>query len=188
MKRLIKKAEIDLSKFLISHLQYNDSTQSQIQEIINENPDCLYNGTGYRAFLFDEEEIIEALSSFLEEINETEVDFNSLPYYVNNTMDKLIRVDGLYQSFSRSFKAADTTIHYLNENRYIEVIIGCDIKDGLDIDKLFNKYKSGLSSEALEVCDFFKFQEEVVAKFEDTEFFVPEAGQLRYIFKKVETK
>lgn len=184
MKRLIKKAEINLSKFLISHLQHNNSTQSQIQEVINENSDCLYSGTGYRAFLFDEEEIIEALSEFLEEINETEVDFNSLPYYVNNTMDKLIRVDGTYQSFSRSFKAADTTIQYLNENKHIAIIIGCNIKDGLDIDKLSNKYKSSLSPEALEVCDFFTFQEEVVAKFDDTEFFVPEAGHLRYIFQK----
>lgn len=188
MRRLLKKAKIDYSFFLSAHLAYNNSTQNEIQTVIDENLDCTYSGTGYRAFLFTEEKIIEALNQFLEEINETKVDLNSLTYYINNTMNNLIKVNGLYQCFAKSWNAADATGEYRKQENDKIIVIGCNIKDGLDIEKLVNKHMDDLSSIALETYKNFEFQQEVIAKFDDTEFFVPEAGILRHIFQKVERK
>lgn len=184
MGRLVKKADFNLDDFIYYHLANNEQSQD-IDKVIMDNQDCLYSGSAYRAFGFFKEEIKEAIDNFLKEINENEINYNNnFHYYANNILDKLINVNGQFQCFSKTLQAAIETGHKLNDG--IEnIIIKCNISNGLDFDKLVNKHKDNLSQRTLEEYEYMKFEQEVFAKFEDKEFIVGDIGMTKQLFQKV---
>jgi len=184
MSRLIKNSNIDLNIFLISQLNYGQHYEDEINLIIKDNSDCIYTGSVYRGLLFHPDEIRDAYDKFLSEINESKVDFKNFSYYLYGIMSKLIRINGLYQSFSKSFEGAYNVLQFRKEPIDINIIFKCDVENGLDIEKLVNKHKDNLSLETKESFNIFKNQEEVLAKFIDFNFYFVEFGDLKNLFIK----
>lgn len=170
MKRLIRKASIDYTEFL-EDILYDKSyyNEENIENVINENTDCIYTGNAYRVFFFDPQQVQSIRDEYL---NENNIDINNtnkeeLASYIANA---LIRVDGTYQSFTKSLEGLQYAADTLYEEG-IQLSIECKIS-GLDLEKLCTKLKdNGFEARVLDsYFDEYKAEEEVLVKFDNSNF------------------
>lgn len=170
MKRLIKKANIDYNLFLTSLINYNDYSQDEIQTVIDNNPDCIFDGFAFRVLYFHPSEVKEARDNYMKSANIESVYSGDMVEILWGTLDNLIRVNNLYQSFTKSQDALDKINDHLNDENDIGIIIKFAVSKALDIKKLYQKYESQLNDETKDAHSYFEHQEEVLAKFDSDEF------------------
>lgn len=133
MKRLIKKSEYSIGEVLNNWFEdWYSVSNAQIEKIINDNNDCLYNGIGYRYIeLENKNDIIKYLEN---QSNKNEVKTDELKKILIND----IKLDDRYCSWGKTFD--DIKIIYDEMNYDFGVVISANIK-GLDILQLLYKYK-----------------------------------------------
>lgn len=158
LTRLIKKANIDYDDFLYNLLSLNEYSNEEVEQIINDNPDCLYNGIAYRIFFFDEYTVKELGTQLVESVN------NDIDELTELVIKNLIDANGLYHSFSKSLKGIEVVEKDVFIPDTLKVVIKMNVENGLDIEKLFNKHKNELSKDVLNNYSKFKSEEEVLAK------------------------
>ncbi|AEO93918.1 gp675 [Bacillus phage G] len=160
MKRLRKTANVDIDMFLDSLLNFNQYSQDDIDNLVKNNPDCLYNGEGYRVFLFEIEDFKQARKESQKE-------------GLWGTIDRLIRVDDSFQSFSKSLNGINNVtdnFEHSGEHGEVKIVIKFIIDDGLDISKLIEKFKNELSEETVMSYETYASEEEVLARFNSEDF------------------
>lgn len=168
-KRLIRKAGID--RFISNLIYDNIYDQNEVTEIVNSNSDCLYSGKAYRVFFFDSKnDIVRARNEYMKENNIQNARGNG-PEIMWGTIDKLILANSEYQSFSKSISGINSVKHHMAYDQGdFSITIEFNISNGLDIEKLYNKYEDVLDDYAKQSFDDFSDQEEVLAKFDSDEF------------------
>lgn len=175
MKRLIKKSKVDYNLFLIEHILYNiPKPEKEIQQIINENQDCSYNGIGFRVLYLDK---VDLNNSFLN-LNIEHISNND----IENVVKGLIEVNSKYQSFSKSISGSLEVEQFFGPDMDLDgfpITIETAIFNGLDIEKFVLKYKDTLSEEAIEAYNTFVEQEEIIAKFENHKFNIKYIDRIR---------
>lgn len=170
MKRLVKKANTDYITFLediLYHKAYYE--EENIANVINENPDCVYSGVGYRAFFFDEEVLISARDEYMQ-ANDTDVNNVNQEELATYIANKLIRVNGQYQSFAKSEKGLQFAADISYEEG-IQLSIECEVT-GLDLEKFCTKLKND-GVEARVLSSYFgeyKAEEEILVKFDNNNY------------------
>ncbi|MNC18311.1 hypothetical protein D3C75_662080 [compost metagenome] len=171
MKRLIRKAEINMSDFFVNLLYDNNYTQSQIEEIINSNSDCLYSGEAFRVFYFDAQtNIVQARDNYLKENNLSSMRGNA-PDVMWGVIDKLIVPNGEYQSFAQTMSGINSVKHQMAYDQGdFSITIKFNVSNGLSIEKLYSKYEDGLSDYAKKAFEDFGDQQEIMAKFDSDNF------------------
>jgi len=160
LKRLIRKAEIDYNQFLDNLLNSTRFSNSEVDSVISNNPNCVFSGEVYRALYFDEVDMEYALKQS-EKIADTK-DAKTLTGYV---ISELISIDNSYQSFSKNMDGIEF-FHKseLSHNSSSRVIIKINATNGLDVNLLVNKYK-----DKVDYAEFSEFssENEVLVKFND---------------------
>lgn len=179
MKRLIRKADIDYSRFLSNLLYDNFYNQGEIDTIINTNNDCLYSGEAYRVFYFDSKnDIVRARDQYMSENNITEMRGNA-PEVVWGVVDKLIIPNGEYQSFAKTISGINSVKHHMSYDvGDFSITIKFNVTNALDIEKLYYKREDTLNSYAKKAFEDFYDQEEIMAKFDSNNFNIVEPIRL----------
>lgn len=153
MKRLIKKADL-----IIDWIQsdYGNISNSQIDQIINSNSECIYDGELFRYISIDNNSVLDLFGGYdfmdenLEEISK-EVIFDKIK--------KLIKEDDRYYSFSKSLSAARDYGDGLDQSGDAGIIISCNT-NGLDV----NEYLNNLNEDDFNEVAHLIGEEEVIAK------------------------
>ncbi|AEO93606.1 gp347 [Bacillus phage G] len=157
MKRLTKKANnIDYDQFFDNLLSLNEFNPSEVDIVIQNNTDCLYNGKAYRILYFYNEDIEEITKRHYEDYTKEEL--------VEIVINELIRIDNSYQSFSKSLNGVKYYSDNVGANSHeIGVIISSNIQSGLDIGALHNKLFNSLDYDTQDLYESFEKEEEILA-------------------------
>lgn len=147
LKSRKKNATVDIKKMynaLSDQTESNNNARLEDlkKEIKKEDPDCIYNGFGYRKLSFDIEE------------------FNIEDLAKNNTVEKreLIRhikniiATGFSQSFSDTLEACEDFCPSESDDNTFEVIIKAKLNDGINVHMLLDKYTEILQK-LVEQCE-----------------------------------
>lgn len=184
-KRLVRKAEVEYNRFLEEILDLSNFRTGDIDEVISTNPDCAYNGKALRAFFFQNIEFQEFVEKFLEE-NNTTIDAIDIDQVVSYCVKNLIQVNGQYQSFTKSHSGLDTVISNLGSTVEPPIILLCSVQNGLDIELLVNKLGKNLDKETRFIYRQYQNEQEVVCKFEDTNYIIYNFNELAHVVETIQ--
>lgn len=177
MKRLIRKSSFNVNEFLIRLINYNSYSSNEIEEVISNNPDCAYAGDGYRILFFD-------MIDFKEAEKERKKN-NGQPFW--GAIDNIVRVDGNYQSFSKTQSGVEAVTNNFSDNEEygdLKIVIKLPI-NGLDIKKIFEKYQNELHSDVILTFHEHAGEEEVLAKFDSNDYEIVNIDELIEIYYKM---
>lgn len=133
MKRLIKKASnINISEFLCNWQSRIYTDNSIVEEIISQNPDCIYRGTAYRVMEFNFKDIIDNVSITEEDQENGYI----LDDKIQMGLEKLINFDNNYVSWGKDYKSLED--QFFNTSGQL-IMIESSI-EALDMVKLGEKY------------------------------------------------
>lgn len=121
VKRLVKKSNNIIEKFLKSHVLFNDTNQDDIKQILSSNSDCIYNGNLYRTFVFSK-------NNFEDFYNEEEIRNN-------------IKITNQYNSCSNNLNSVRNFANSILSDTQNPFVVIIEFEGtGLDINLLINKY------------------------------------------------
>ena len=123
----LSDSELVKSIFRLVEINSHNSIRKNLNEIINENPDCLYNGDVYRKINLN-------VSQILNDMGE-DVSIKNLI----NCIKKYIQT-GQYQSATKSIDSATGFNPDSDVESPISVTIRFKAENGIDIQKLAKKY------------------------------------------------
>ena len=174
LKKIANKSLNELIDIIDKWVEGYDINNNDINELINQNKDCLYSGTGYKTF---HNEII--WNNFYNTLNNPPDDFDlyedkeNLQDVCNYMIDKqfilnyaknIINESNNYCSFSKTKSAYEETKQGFSNVYDISNSIGikCEI-DGISVNMLIKKYKEQL--EAMDsVALNLLHEDEIIAK------------------------
>lgn len=131
-KRLVRKAKTEIGKFFEDLWNsWGFIKNNEVENIMKENPECIYNDYAYRVLGIDINNLLAQKKDVIEyaEI----IDFAS----------KQIRIDQNYYCASKKFNGAVEFWEEVEKNNSdFGVVIGFNTNNALDIEKLSEKYKN----------------------------------------------
>ena len=163
MKRLIRKAiSINWDDFFYNLLNEEYSTYiDMVDQIKNENQDCLYSGEVFRVVFFEEEDVKKSIKRFQDVII---VDNEFTDELFNLVIRDLVKVRDYEQSCSKSLRGVDfyrTTSYHQTD---FSITIKFNTSSALDVGLLINKYKDDVSDYTYkQYAGEYKSEEEVLS-------------------------
>ena len=164
MKRLIKKSTnenleemIDLIEGLAKWCQWDLGTLD-VNRMLELNPDCVYNGKLYRGMGTQGYDVLDI-------IEETNIEFPiTVMDIVNKVKKELIYIDNKYCSFTKELQQAEDWNNTRDFNQQsCSYIVEIESK-GLDIEKVYNKWKDDINTESMSIINDCLFIKEVISK------------------------
>ena len=141
------ESSMDLSvvREMLSNLtEYNvgDSIVEELENIKTEDPDCIYNGTVYRKFSFNIDDIVGYDAELDDYISKEEV-LNKIKNHIET---------GIYQSASKNLKTCEEFNPDVGESNF-DIIVTYQVTDGISVGDLLDKYYK-ISTNILENEDY----------------------------------
>ena len=141
------ESSMDLSvvRDMLSNLtEYNtgDSITEELENIKTEDPDCIYNGTVYRKFSFNIDDIFGCDIELDDYISKEEV-LNKIKSHIET---------GIYQSASKNLKTCEEFVPNVSGSN-LNIIVTYQVTDGISVCDLLNKYYK-ISTNVLENKDY----------------------------------
>lgn len=170
MKRLKKKANNDLNyemELALVNLVFTNDGSSLIDMYNEIDNDCFYNGEVYRILYLNDRELIENIKTQKDEMG-IYVKCKDLIYAIQEKIET-----GDWQSTTKSYDNINSLGIDITVSNPISVVIKFNCKNGIDLNKLSQKYlndfKKNNASEVYikelnELVDITNQQEEVYAK------------------------
>lgn len=165
MKRLIRKANENLEEMIgiiddIAAWCKYDMNSLDVEKVISLNQDCLTNAKVYRAMGMEND-------WFLEDIIET----SNFPITIGEICDQIkekgIFYDDKYSSFTTDLSFAEEWNDINNfQQTSVEYILVAN-KTGLDIEKIYNKWKDEIDTPSMQVINECLYAKEIICKFDD---------------------
>ena len=167
MKRLIRKANDNLDEMIkiiddiAAWCQY-DMGALDVEKAISLNPDCMTTAKVYRAMGMENEWFMEDIL----EVSEFPITIGEL---CNQIKEKGIFYDDKYSSFTTDLSFAEEWNSLNNfQQTCVEYVLVAD-KTGLDIEKVYNKWKDQIDTPSMQVINECLVAKEIICKF-DKEF------------------
>ena len=141
------ESSMDLSvvKEMLSNLtecNVGDSIVEELENIKTEDPDCIYNGTVYRKFSFNIDDIVGYDTELDDYISKEEV-LNKIKNHIET---------GIYQSATKNLKTCEEFVPDVS-GANLNIIVTYQVTDGISVCDLLDKYYK-ISTNILENEDY----------------------------------